>query len=169
MPQSKRPSSQRPKPGGSRPKGKKESAQISPDSPVWYQPSAPLGSAVRYIASLSPKFNWVGIYKLRGQVLELGPYIGAKTDHTRIPVGRGVCGTAVSENQDQNIPDVQALSNYLSCSLETKSELVVLVRDRQGDILGQIDIDSHTPNAFGSQEENAVRQIAKELGELWLA
>jgi L-methionine (R)-S-oxide reductase len=142
---------------------------ISPDWPVWYQPDSPLGSAVRYVASLSPKFNWVGIYILKGKVLELGPYIGAPSEHTRIPVGRGVCGTAVAENTDQNIPDVHGHENYLACSLETQSELVILVRDKKGRILGQIDIDSHSRAAFGPEEERAVRQVATELGELWPA
>lgn len=140
---------------------------ISPDWPVWFDPEAPLGSAVRYVASLSPRFNWVGIYELRGKTLHLGPYIGAPSEHTRIPVGKGVCGTAVAENADQNIPDVKSHGNYLACSLETRSELVVLVRDRKGRILGQIDIDSHTPNAFGPEEEQKVRKVAEELGERW--
>lgn len=136
---------------------------------MWYQPESPLGSAVRYVAGLSPKFNWVGIYVLRGKYLELGPYMGAATVHKRIPVGKGVCGTAVAEGADQNIPDVQAHENYLACSLETQSELVVLIRDRQGAILGQIDIDSHARAAFGAEEERVVRQVAQELGELWPA
>jgi L-methionine (R)-S-oxide reductase len=142
---------------------------ISPDWPHWYQPEAPLGSAVRYVAGLSSKFDWVGIYVLKGQMLELGPYIGAATDHKRIPVGRGVCGTAVAENQDQNIPDVRGHSNYLACSLDTRSELVVLVRDKKGAILGQIDIDSHTTAAFGPDEVSSVRKVADELGGLWPA
>ena len=137
--------------------------------PVWYNPSSPLGSAVHYIASLTPRFNWVGIYVLKGKFLELGPYIGAKTDHKRIAVGKGVCGTAVAQNQDQNVPDVKSHGNYLACSIETQSELVVLVRDRKGKILGQIDIDSHTRNAFGPEEEKTVRRVADELGELWHA
>jgi GAF domain-containing protein len=137
--------------------------------PVWYNPLSPQGSAVHYVASLSPRFNWVGIYVLKGKFLELGPYIGAKSEHTRIPLGRGVCGTAVAEDKDQNVADVRERENYLSCSVETRSELVVLVRDRKGKILGQIDIDSHTPNAFGPAEEEAVKKVANELGELWHA
>lgn len=139
------------------------------DLPVWYNPLSPLGSAVHYVASLSPKFNWIGIYVLKGKFLELGPYIGAESEHTRIPVGRGVCGTAVAENTDQNVPDVRARENYLACSLETRSELVALIRDTDGKILGQIDIDSHAPNAFGPTEEQAVKKVAQELGELWPA
>jgi GAF domain-containing protein len=135
--------------------------------PVWYQPSAPLGSAARYVASLSPKFNWVGIYVLKGKNLELGPFIGKPTEHRRIPVGKGVCGMAVAKNRNLNVPDVSQEPNYLACSLETKSELVVLIRDRKGKILGQIDIDSHTPRAFSTQDEESVGRVARELGELW--
>ncbi len=132
--------------------------------PSWYRAESALLSAVQHVAALSPRFNWVGIYLLEGDMLELGPYIGAATDHTRIPVGRGVCGTAVAENADQNIADVEGHPNYLSCSIETKSELVVLIHDAGGAILGQIDIDSHTRAAFGADEEQAVRAVAAELG-----
>jgi GAF domain-containing protein len=135
--------------------------------PVWYHPDSPLGSAVKYVAALSPKFNWVGIYVLKGKFLELGPYIGAPSEHTRIRVGEGVCGTAVAEDSDQNVPDVRARANYLSCSLDTRSELVVLIRDKKGRVLGQIDIDSHTAAAFGPDEEAQVGRVARELGERW--
>jgi len=151
-----------------RSKAKALSQAIRPEMPVWYQPQAALGSAVRYVSSLSPKFNWVGIYLLKGKTLKLGPYIGAATEHTQIPVGRSVCGSAVAQNSDMNVPDVTQSDNYLACSLETKSELVVLIR-RQGEVVGQIDIDSHTPAAFGPQEEQAVKKVAQELGELWPA
>jgi len=135
----------------------------------WRTADDVLAASVTHLKSLSPKFNWVGIYVLHGDVLELGPYLGAATDHTRIKVGVGVCGTAVATNQDMNVPDVSKLSNYLACSTETVSELVVLIRDASGRVLGQIDIDSHTANAFGSDEENAVRQVADELGRCWPA
>lgn len=140
---------------------------IQPEWPVWFEPASPLGSAVRYVASYSPRFDWVGIYVLDGDVLKLGPYLGAKTEHTRIRVGQGVCGTAVSENADQNVPDVSSRGNYIACNLETRSELVVLIRDSSESILGQIDIDSHTPNAFGPEEEAFVKKVASELGPLW--
>ena len=147
----------------------KKQAANEASSPVWYDVLSPLGSAVHYVAALSPKFNWVGIYVLKGKFLELGPFMGAESEHTRIRVGQGVCGTAVAEDADQNVPDVRALDNYLACSLETRSELVVLIRDSKGKILGQIDIDSHTPNAFGPAEEEAVKKVADELGVLWPA
>ena len=140
---------------------------LRPDMPVWFDPLSPMGSAVRYVAGLSSLFNWVGIYVLKGQVLELGPFVGADTPHKKIRVGRGVCGTAVARGQDMNVPDVGASDNYLACSIETRSELVVLIRDRSGKIVGQIDIDSHTPNAFSPELEAAVGRVAKELGDLW--
>lgn len=133
----------------------------------WRSAGDVLAASVEHIKSLSPKFNWVGIYLLKGDVLELGPFIGAATDHTQIKVGVGVCGTAVATNRDMNVPDVSQLSNYLTCSVETVSELVVLVRDASGRVLGQVDIDSHTPNAFGPEEERAVKQVADELGRRW--
>jgi GAF domain-containing protein len=137
------------------------------DVPEWYQPGAVLASAVKHISAISPRFDWVGIYVLRGETLELGPFVGAATEHTRIRVGVGVCGTAVARNEDMNVSDVAKVENYLACSIETASELVVLIRDREARVLGQIDIDSHTRAAFGPAEEEAVKRVAKQLGELW--
>jgi L-methionine (R)-S-oxide reductase len=140
---------------------------VDSETPQSYQLHAMLTSAVRYLAGLSPKFNWVGVYVLRDDTLELGPYVGAATEHTRIKIGVGVCGTAVARNDDLNVPDVTAVDNYLACSTDTRSELVVLIRSGDGRILGQIDIDSHTTGAFGEEEERAVRQVAHELGARW--
>jgi GAF domain-containing protein len=104
---------------------------------------------------------------LKGDTLELGPYVGAPTEHTRIKVGIGVCGTAIAQDADINVPDVRALDNYLACSVETRSELVVLIRDSAGLVVAQIDIDSHTERAFGLAEEQLVKQVAGELSALW--
>jgi len=134
---------------------------------TWYRQDDPLRSAIEYLSASTPTFNWVGVYVLRGDVLELGPYIGAATEHTRINVGVGVCGTAVARNVDMNVPDVSTSDNYLACSVETRSELVVLIRDHTGAVVGQIDIDSHTPAAFGAVEEQLVRGVAAELGARW--
>ena len=137
-------------------------------TPEWYDEDQPLRSAVAHLTTCSSKFNWVGVYVLNGPTLELGPYIGAPTEHTRIDVGVGVCGTAVARNEDMNVPDVTAADNYLACSLETRSELVVLIRSQDGRIVGQIDIDSHELAAFGPDEETLVRGVAEALGERWL-
>ena len=87
---------------------------------AWYRANDPLRAAVEYLSASSPAFNWVGVYLLRGDSLELGPYIGAATEHTHIKVGVGVCGTAVARNADMNVPDVATLDNYLACSIDTR-------------------------------------------------
>jgi len=123
-----------------------------------------LETAVAGLHEGDDRFNWTGIYELADpQTLRLGPFRGAPTEHTEIPVGRGICGTAVADARDLNIPDVRVMSNYLACSLRTRSELVVLIRD--GDtIFAQIDVDSHRVNAFDASATTKVEQVAA-----WLA
>lgn len=111
-------------------------------------------------------YNWSGIYRLEGDELVLDAYVGAETDHTRIPVGRGVCGTAVAEDRNQVVQDVRDLTNYLACSTQTRSEIVVLIR-RDGTVLGQIDIDGHTVGAFGSEDEAFLEALADLLAARW--
>lgn len=123
------------------------------------------GFAMERLNSL-PHYNWSGIYRLEGDTLVLDEYVGAETDHTHIPVGRGVCGTAVAEDKNQVIEDVSKLENYLSCSLTTKSEIVVLIR-RDGLILGQIDIDGHEIGAFGPEDEEFLGQMGDLLAARW--
>ena len=117
-------------------------------------------------------YNWSGIYRLEGDTLVLDEYVGAITDHTRIAVGVGVCGTAVAEGQNQVISDVRELSNYLACSAETRAELVVLIyKDgivrSDSEIIGQIDIDGHTVGAFDNTDEYLLTNLAKILAERW--
>lgn len=117
------------------------------------------------IREAGPPYTSVYLYMLHGADLELEAFSGRVTDHTRIAVGTGVCGTAVATGMDQNIGDVRAVGNYLACNLETRSELVVLIR-RGATILGQIDIDSDVPDPFTPAEEAAVRQVADALAVL---
>jgi GAF domain-containing protein len=112
-----------------------------------------------------PKADWVGIYWLRGPQLHLGPYVGPETEHTVIPVGRGVCGTAIAEERDQIVEDVTKVENYLACSASTRSEIVVLIRS-MGHVVGQIDIDSNEPSAFGAVEHCILRAVADAFGGL---
>src|SRR5213079_2427679 len=107
-----------------------------------------LETVVHGVHELDPRFHWTGIYELfPDNVLRLGPFVGAPTEHVFIGVGRGVCGSAVAEKRNMNIPDVTNAANYLACSTETRSELVVLIR--KGDtIYAQIDIDRHQLAAF---------------------
>jgi len=114
-----------------------------------------------------PGYDWSGIYRLEGDTLVLDAYVGAATDHVRIPVGRGVCGTAVAENRNQVVGDVRTLTNYLACSTQTRSEIVVLVR-RGEEILGQIDIDGHAVNAFDQTDEALLERFANAISERWI-
>ncbi|MGH7545435.1 MAG: GAF domain-containing protein [Gemmatimonadota bacterium] len=125
---------------------------------------AVLRRAVQALKDAQPKYDWVGIYLLEGEELILHEYIGAPTEHTRIPVGVGVCGTAVARGEDLNVPDVTALDNYLACSVGTQSEIVVLIV--RGDrILGQIDIDSDAKGAFGDEDLRELRAVADALAD----
>jgi GAF domain-containing protein len=113
-----------------------------------------------------PDYNWSGVYRLEGDTLVLDAFVGAPTDHTHIPVGRGVCGTAVAEDRNQVVEDVRTLDNYLACSTQTRSEIVVLIR-RGEEILGQIDIDGHRVGAFDASDETLLESLAVHLAERW--
>ncbi len=129
-----------------------------------------LRAAVEQIDSASERFDWVGVYLLDDGWLTLHNFVGEATEHTRIAVGQGVCGTAVAENRDINVPDVRALDNYIACSLGTRSEIVVLIRDGgSGRIFGQLDLDSDQQDAFTKSDEIELRRVADWLGELFSA
>jgi GAF domain-containing protein len=121
--------------------------------------------AAEKIRAAGPPYTSVYLYMLHGSELVLEAHAGRNTDHTRILVGVGVCGTAVATGKDQNVPDVRAVENYLACNTWTRSELVVLIR-RGNLILGQIDIDSDVPDPFTVEEEAAVKQVADALAIL---
>jgi len=126
-----------------------------------------LWAAVRLLHESDPRFHWTGIYELGDDdMLRLGPFVGAPTDHVFIAVGQGVCGTAIAERRNINVPDVTKASNYLACSTSTRSELVVLIR-RNERIFGQIDIDSHELNAFDTTASTEVEQVADLLAGLY--
>jgi L-methionine (R)-S-oxide reductase len=126
-----------------------------------------LTQAVSLLHESNPLFHWTGIYELSpDQVLRLGPFIGAPTDHVFIGVGEGVCGTAVAEQRNMNVPDVTKAGNYLACSTATRSELVVLIRDLE-QIYAQIDIDSHELDAFDPSVEAEVEKVAAWLAVLY--
>ncbi len=112
-----------------------------------------------------PPYTGVYLYMVHGDELVLEAFDGRPTDHTRISVGTGICGRAVAERRDLNVSDVTRADGYLACSMETKSELVILIR-RHDEILGQIDIDSDVPDGFDDAEAAAVREIADALAAL---
>jgi GAF domain-containing protein len=126
-----------------------------------------LETAVRELHGMDSRFHWTGIYELfPDNILRLGPYIGPPTDHCFIGVGRGVCGTAVAEKRNMNIPDVRLISNYLACSASTRSELVVLIRSGET-IHAQVDIDSNEVAAFDEEAVAAVQRVADWLASLY--
>jgi L-methionine (R)-S-oxide reductase len=109
-------------------------------------------------------YDWTGFYKadIENRILHLGPYTGEATDHTTIPYGKGICGQAAETEKTFLIDDVNAESNYISCNINVKSEIVVpIIRD--GVVLGQIDIDSNTAAAFTIKDQNLLEQICTEL------
>jgi len=121
--------------------------------------------AAERIRAAGAPYTSVYMYMLHGGELVLEAYAGRQTEHTRIAVGQGVCGTAVATGEDQNVPDVRAISNYIACNTWTRSELVVLIR-RGGVILGQIDVDSDEADPFTEEERAAVRKVADALAVL---
>ncbi len=116
-----------------------------------------------------PKYDWVGFYMIekgRGgapDMLVLGPYIGAPTPHTRIPLDQGICGAAASSGQTVVVDDVRQDPRYLACSLDTKSEIVVPVYAR-GRVVGELDIDSHSLAAFDAEDRRLVEHCAELVG-----
>jgi len=119
--------------------------------------------AVQILKQERNHYNWVGIYLLDGDILVLHNYIGKPTEHTHIPVGTGVCGAAVTQGANQIVGDVTKVDNYLACSLETRAEIVVLIR-KAGEIVGQIDIDSDLENAFNYEDEMLLNRVGDLLG-----
>lgn len=127
--------------------------------------AAMLQLAADRVHAAGAPYTSVYLYMLHGNELVLEACTGRATTHTRIPVGTGVCGLAVATKQDQNVPDVHAVSHYLACNTWTRSELVILIR-RGATILGQIDIDSDEPAPFSPEEEAEVRKVADALAVL---
>lgn len=129
--------------------------------------SGVLERAVNALHETNARFDWTGIYELFPDgVLRLGPFVGAPTDHVFIGLGDGVCGSAVAERRNINVPDVRELTNYLACSAETRSELVVLIRSGET-IHAQIDIDSHSVAAFDAQTVADVERLAAVLARAY--
>ena len=121
--------------------------------------------AAEKIRAAGAPYTSVYLYMLHGDDLVLEAFAGRETEHTRIAVGQGVCGTAVATGEDQNVGDVRAIGNYIACNIWTRSELVVLIR-RGPAILGQIDIDSDVPDPFTPDEQAEVQAVAEALAVL---
>ena len=113
-----------------------------------------------------PYYNWTGFYMLDPddpEMLVLGPFHGAPTEHVRIPVSEGICGAAVAQNDTVIVDDVHSDPRYLACSLETKSEIVAPIR-AHGQAVGEIDVDSHSLAAFSSADRDFLEECAAIVG-----
>ncbi|MFH2055687.1 MAG: GAF domain-containing protein, partial [bacterium] len=118
--------------------------------------------AVRLLHENVDHYDWVGIYHLEGDELVLGPFLGVPSPHTRIKIGDGICGAAAAQEQTIIVDDVNADSRYLACSIHTKSEIVVPIF-KDGEVVGEIDIDSDRPAAFNNGDRSFLEQIAEIL------
>lgn len=114
-----------------------------------------------------PYYDWVGFYFRNGEKeeLKLGPYAGAPTDHTIIPFGKGICGQVAVSNQNFVVPDVKAQDNYIACSITVKAEIVVPLF-LNGVNIGQIDIDSNTPDPFSEEDEHFLEYVNQEVSKI---
>jgi L-methionine (R)-S-oxide reductase len=121
---------------------------------------------VTAIAQRLPYYNWTGFYMLDPhdpETLVLGPFVGAPTTHVRIPVTEGICGAAVASGETVIVDDVHSDPRYLSCSIDTKSEIVVPIYV-QGKVIGEIDIDSHDSAAFTNADRDFLEEAAQIVG-----
>ena len=116
-----------------------------------------------------PHYDWVGFYFRNGdkEELKLGPHAGEPTDHTIIPFGKGICGQVAVSNQNFVVPDVKAQDNYIACSITVKAEIVVPLFVN-GENIGQIDIDSNTPDPFTEEDERFLEFVNKEVAKILL-
>ena len=112
-------------------------------------------------------YNWTGFYFKNGdkEELILGPYVGAETDHTIIPYGKGICGQVAVSGKTFEVPDVKAQDNYLSCSIDTKADIVVPIF-KNGENIGQIDIDSHSIDPFTKEDEELLNWLCDEVAKI---
>jgi GAF domain-containing protein len=115
-----------------------------------------------------PHYDWVGFYVADAatKTLRLGPFSGAPTEHTRIAFGQGICGQAAEKKETFLVRDVSKESNYLSCSIHVKSEIVVPVM-RDGEVVAELDVDSHTPDAFSEEDRAFLEQVAGIVSSLF--
>jgi L-methionine (R)-S-oxide reductase len=123
-----------------------------------------LNSLVEYLRSNFRAYSWVGVYLLEGDTLVLNAWSGKKaTEHTKIPIGMGLCGLAARTKQTVVVGDVSKDPRYLSCFPETKSEIVVPIIDSNEKVLGEIDIDSEELNAFDQSDKRFLEKVAEKL------
>lgn len=127
----------------------------------WYVPL--LSNAAALLYESMEDLNWAGFYLMRGGRLALGPFQG-KVACIHIPVGRGVCGTAVAEDKTQRVPDVHAFAGHIACDSASNSEIVVPIH-RDGQIIGVLDIDSPVPDRFSAEDQAGLEAFVRAIEE----
>lgn len=122
---------------------------------------------VKDLAAQRPSvFDWTGIYWVEGSTLELGPYVGAHPDgHERIEIPEGVCGAVAASGETEVVPDVRTRPGHIACELSTRSEVVAPIV-RAGRVVGVLDVDSNTLDAFGPDEVRLIEETAAHIGAL---
>ncbi|MDQ2934829.1 MAG: GAF domain-containing protein [Chloroflexota bacterium] len=129
-------------------------------------PQAAAQRVVEQLHERFPHYDWVGIYWVEDNDLVLGPWVGPEaTEHTRIPIGTGICGAAAASGQTQIVDDVDADPRYLSCFATTRSEIVVPIF-AESQVVGEIDVDGGDPAAFGETDARFLEEIAALLAPL---
>lgn len=118
-----------------------------------------LSHSIKLIDSFSNGWHWTGYYMMKDGILEVGPYVGPETPHTKIELNSGICGAAASQKKSIVVDDVNADPRFLACSITTKSEIVVPLMDGD-DCLGEIDIDSNNPSFFTHDDKVMLEKIA---------
>ena len=130
-------------------------------------PDAKMLAICELLKAEVPHYDWVGFYFKNGdkRELKIGQYAGATTDHTIIPFGKGICGQVAESNENFVVPDVQAQDNYIACSITVKSEIVIPLF-LNGENVGQIDIDSNTPDPFTKADETFLEFVNFEVAKI---
>jgi L-methionine (R)-S-oxide reductase len=130
------------------------------------EPAAAAQRAVEQLNERLPHYDWVGIYWVDGTDLVLGPWVGPEaTEHTRIPIGTGVCGAAAASGRTEIVPDVDADPRYLACFASTKSEIVVPIF-HENEVIGEIDVDGSDLGAFDEADARFLEEVAALLAPL---
>ena len=129
--------------------------------------SSRLEELCNYLRDSVSYYDWVGFYFKNGdkEELKLGPFAGEPTDHTIIPFGKGICGQVAVSNENFVVPDVTAQDNYIACSISVKSEIVVPLF-KNGENIGQIDIDSEVADPFTQEDERFLEFVNREVAEI---
>jgi L-methionine (R)-S-oxide reductase len=119
------------------------------------------------LREIDSKYDWVGMYWLKGDILSLGPWSGPQaTDHKKISITEGICGAAAREGKTIIVDDVQSDPRYLACFAETRSEIVVPIRAK-GKIIGEIDVDGKKVGEFKDEDKLFLEALAEHIGSQW--